>query len=53
MEMLLDYEVRFDSQRMMLQGPDLRGQRRHEILTRMPEIDSDSIHDLGGDRFSV
>jgi len=32
MKMLLDYEVQFDSQRVMLQGPDLRKKHRSKIL---------------------
>ncbi len=53
MKMLLDYEVWFDSQRVMLQGPDLRKKHCSKILAQMPELHLDSIQDLGGDRFSV
>ncbi|KAH8978817.1 hypothetical protein EDB86DRAFT_3089977 [Lactarius hatsudake] len=51
--MLLDYESKHDRQEKGFEGPDLAKKRRAEILARTPEVDTESIRDLGDDQFSV
>ena len=51
--MLPSYENKHDRQVLGLEGDNLGTKRRKEILARMPEINAESIQDLGDDKFSV
>lgn len=48
-----DYVAKYDSQDMGFKGRNLRKKRRNEILSRTPEMNAESIHSLGDDRFEV
>jgi hypothetical protein len=52
-DMLPDYVARYDSQMLGFKGPDLAEKRWEQIRARAPEMNAVSIHDLGGDLFSV
>ena len=51
--MLPDYVARHNSQDLGFKGSDLAEKRRGQLRARAPEMDADSIHSLGGDRFHV
>ncbi len=51
--MLLDYETKHDCREKGFEGPNLSKKRRMDILAQTPEVDAESIHDLGSDRFSM
>jgi len=51
--MLPSYENKHDRQVLGLEGDNLATKRHKEILARMPEINTESIQDLGDEKFSV
>ena len=51
--LLPSYASHHDRQVLGFDGPNLADKRREEILARTPEIQAESIRDLGDDKFSV
>jgi len=51
--MLPEYVAHYDSQDNRFHGADLAKKHQKEIHARTPEMNTESIHSLGGDRFCV